>query len=68
MNNQRKNLYKQASRNLLSAIELMELGRSLMQQRITRELPNATKENIEHELSRWLIEQPQFFMPRITKS
>ena len=51
--------------SLLSAIDLMEFGIRLMRQNISRALPDASKEQVDIELRRWLFEQPADFQPQI---
>ena len=52
-----------AARRLLEALDLMEFGIELMRQNIVRALPGASKELIDSELNRWLMEQPAQFIP-----
>ena len=52
------------AQNLVAALDLMEFGYSLMRQRILRSLHDASDEEIELELQRWLLEQPVNFIPR----
>ncbi len=47
--------------NFLAAIDLMDFSIALMRQNIARRLPGALDEEIDRELRRWLIEQPDCF-------
>ncbi len=49
---------------LTAAMELMAFGIELMHHNIKRQLPHASPEYVEAELSRWLFEQPAVFAPR----
>ena len=49
--------------NLLGALDLMDFSIELMRQNISRALPDAPSSVIERELQRWLIDQPEVFIP-----
>lgn len=54
---------KRYRENLIAAAELSDLGIALMRQNIARALPNSSREIIDRELLRWLVEQPSHFVP-----
>ena len=54
-------LSSEKAHRLLVTLQVMELSIALMRQNIARKLPNASAAQIDAELRRWLIEQPEFF-------
>ena len=54
---------KMKSDKLLAALDLMEFAIELMRQNLIRKLPKASPMIIESELNRWLMQQPNKFVP-----
>ncbi len=54
---------KEMQTRMLAALELMDFGINLMRQNIARQLPKASKEFIDAEFRRWMMDQPRDFVP-----
>jgi len=51
-------LTQRATERLVLALELYEVGERMLRQRLHRERPHATPDEIDAEISRWLRRRP----------